>query len=207
MYTATCKQDEFVANILKFKKNGIYVDIGSCESKNANNSYYFDSELNWKGICVEIQKLYESSYALRKNCKLIIDDATQLNYKKIFEEQNFLKEIDYLSLDVDTLSFSVLNILPFDDYDFKVITIEHDSYLYGDTYKKPQRDFLQNKGYVLLCSDVYVEHPGYYDHYGKYGKQESFEDWYVNPNYFENNFLNKIKSNLEYPSEIIKKFN
>lgn len=201
MYNSDAKQDEFVANILNFKKNGIYVDIGSCGSKESNNSYYFDSELNWKGICVEIEKSYEPSYTSRKNCNLILGDATQVDYKKIFKEQNFLKEIDYLSLDVDTLSLSVLKILPFDEYDFKVITIEHDSYLYGDTYKKPQRDFLKNNDYIVLCSDVYVEQAGYY------GKQYSFEDWYIHKKYFDSEFLKKIKSEYEYPSNIIKKFN
>lgn len=201
MYNSDAKQDEFVANILNFKKDGTYVDIGSCGSRASNNSYYFDTELNWKGICVEIEKSYEPTYTSRKNCKLIINDATQLDYKKIFEEQNFSKQIDYLSLDVDTLSLSVLKILPFDEYDFKVITIEHDSYLYGDTYKKPQRDFLQSKGYTVLCSDVYVEQPGYY------GKQYSFEDWYVYPNFFENDLIRKLKCESIYPSEIINKFN
>jgi hypothetical protein len=201
MYNSDAKQDEFVANILKFKKNGIYVDIGSCGSQASNNSFYFDSQLDWRGICVEIEPQYAPSYSSRKNCRLVIGDATTLNYETLFKEQNFSKDVDYLSLDVDTLSFSVLQKLPFHLYDFKVITIEHDYYLYSDTYQKPQREYLQNMGYILLCSNVYVEQSGYY------GKMYPFEDWYVNPKYFEKDLLDKIKSESEYPSAIVKKIN
>lgn len=45
-------QDEFCANILNFKRNGFFIDIGSTDGKSQSNSYFFESELDWKGICV-----------------------------------------------------------------------------------------------------------------------------------------------------------
>jgi hypothetical protein len=94
----------------------------------------------------------------------------------------------------------VLKILPLDEYRFKVITIEHDGYLYGDRYREPQRNILSSYGYLLLCSNVYVEQPGYE------GKEFPFEDWWIDPSEFDNDLIEKIKCENTLPSEIISKF-
>lgn len=94
----------------------------------------------------------------------------------------------------------VLRILPFDDYHFKVITIEHDGYLYDDKYRGQQRNILESHGYMLLCANVHVEQPGYE------GKICPFEDWWIYPSEFNQELIDKIKSEDEYPSQIIAKF-
>lgn len=38
-------QDEFVINLLGFKKNGCFIDIGSGDGINQSNSYFFESEM------------------------------------------------------------------------------------------------------------------------------------------------------------------
>jgi hypothetical protein len=81
-----------------------------------------------------------------------------------------------------------------------VITIEHDQYLYGDTYREPQRQLLQSHGYLLLCSDVYAEQPGYE------GKECPFEDWWIDPSEFSGELIEKIKCDKTLPSVIISKF-
>ena len=199
-FYSDAKQDQFAANILQFKKDGYCVDIGSCHSISSNNTYYFQS-LNWKSISVEIESSYNQSYASRRNGVHLNANALEIDYKKIFEDYKFPKNIDYLSLDIDTLSIDVLKILPLDDYRFKVITIEHDGYLYGDKYRDEQRGILSSYGYLLLCSNVYVEQPGYE------GKEYPFEDWWIDPKEFDDKIVEKIKSESSYPSEIIKKFN
>ena len=80
MYKSEAKQDQFVANILEFKKDGYYIDIGSCGAIDANNTYFFES-LNWRGICIEIDTIYNNTYKSR-TCHYINDDALILNYKK-----------------------------------------------------------------------------------------------------------------------------
>lgn len=200
MFYSDAKQDQFAANILNFKQNGYYLDIGSCHSMISNNTYFFQN-LNWKGICVEIESSYNESYSSRKDCTYINDDATKLNYGELFEQNEFPKVIDYLSLDIDTLSLTVLKKLPFDEYKFRVITIEHDTYLYGDKYQKEQRNILTAKGYELICANVYVQQPGF-------DRPEcAFEDWWVHPQEFNRNLLDKIKTENDYPSTIISKFN
>lgn len=201
IFYSDAAQDQFVAKILNFKKDGYCVDIGSCHSINSNNTYFFQ-ELGWTSVSVEINSEFNNSYHSRNKGTHYNDDALKVNYSEVFEENNFPSNIDYLSLDVDTLSLDVLKILPLDKYTFKCITIEHDAYLYGDTYRKEQRKILEEHGYHLLCSNVLVPNPG---HQGYNGEPCPFEDWWVNPSDFKSRFLKKIKSDMCLPSEIISK--
>jgi len=198
-FYSDAKQDQFVANILNFKKDGYCVDIGSCHSIISNNTYVFQ-DLGWTSISVEIESGYNSSYSTRKKGVHLNENALEVDYKKVFEEYEFPKSIDYLSLDVDTISLNVLRVLPLDEYRFKVITIEHDGYLYGDKYREQQRGLLQSHGYLLLCSNVYVEQPGYE------GKEFPFEDWWIDPSEFTEELIEKIKCDNTLPSVIISKF-
>jgi len=198
-FYSDAKQDQFAANILKFKRDGYCVDIGSCHSVISNNSYYFQG-LDWTSISIEIERGYNESYSTRTNGVHLNKNAIEVNYKETFEEYEFPKSIDYLSLDVDTISLDVLRILPLDEYRFKVITIEHDGYLYGDKYREQQRNLLNSYGYLLLCSNVYVEQPGYE------GKEYPFEDWWIDPSEFDSDLIEKIKCDSTLPSVIISKF-
>lgn len=198
-FNSDAKQDQFVANILNFKENGYCIDIGSHHSIKSNNTYFFQ-DLGWTSISVEIASDYNESYATRKKGVHLNENALEINYKEVLNEYEFPKSVDYLSLDVDTVSLDVLRVLPLDEYRFKVITIEHDGYLYGNRYREPQREILSSNEYLLLCSNVYVEQPGYE------GKECPFEDWWVDPSEFDNNFIEKIKCENKFPSEIISNF-
>lgn len=202
-FNSDAKQDQFAANILKFKKNGYSVDIGSCHSVISNNTYYFQS-LDWTSISVEIEQRYNESYSTRKNGIHLNENALKVNYKEVFKEYEFPKKIDYLSLDVDTVSLDVLKILPLDEYKFKVITIEHDAYLYEDKYREQQRSLLISRGYFLLCSDVWVEQPGHAGYIS--GTGCPFEDWWVDPSEFDTDLIKKLTCNNTLPSIIISKF-
>jgi len=74
------------------------------------------------------------------------------------------------------------------EYTFKIITIEHDSYL-GNEYivneKLPQREILEKNGYTLLCADVSQQkHP-----------HLPYEDWWVNNGFFDVTKLESWLSN------------
>ena len=60
-FNSDAKQDEFVANLLEFKRDGYCVDIGSCHSVISNNTVAFQ-ELGWTSISVEIESGYNDSY-------------------------------------------------------------------------------------------------------------------------------------------------
>ena len=192
------RQDEFVINLLKFKRNGYYLDIGSCASVGSNNSYFFES-LDWKGICIEKNPQFNDSYKTR-TCRFINEDALTVDYEKLFIKENFPASIDYLSLDVDEESTKVLKILPLDKYRFKVITIEHDSHFFGNVYKDEQREILKSKNYFLLCGDV-LNQSG-----RNIGQEHAWEDWYVDPSCFKKSELDKLHSYRLDTSQIMQKF-
>lgn len=193
-------QDKFISNIFEYKKQGFFIDIGSADAVLCNNTYLLESEYDWNGICIEFDSNYNKSYEARK-CNFLNQDATNISYDEVFRKYNIPYLIDYLSLDIDELSNKVLNILPFDKYKFKAITIEHDYYLHGDKYRSEQRKILKENGYMLLCENVLasIERPG--------GNTfEPFEDWWIKPEFFSEDMINKIKCAEEYPSDIILKF-
>lgn len=199
MYFSDAKQDAFVCNMLKFPRKGYYLDIGSAHSAKHNNTFYLD-RLGLKGICIEYDSMWNDTYKNRVNCNYMNKDALTLDYNLLLDSNNFSNEVDYLSLDIDELSLDVLKKIPFDRYQFKVITIEHDYYRFEDKLRGPQRDILLNNGYLLLCADVYVEQPTFPT------EMSSFEDWWVHPKFFSTELLDKIKSTHLYPSQIIYKF-
>jgi hypothetical protein len=197
-YQSQASQDKFVAKILNFKRDGFYLDIGSCDAVSCNNTLAFE-DLNWEGVCVEIDEQHAESYKQR-TCHYIKDDALKVNYASLLQALNFPKRIDYLSLDIDGLSTQVLKLLPFDDYEFSVITIEHDAYIHGDKYRAEQREFLNSKGYILFCANVLV--PVSDD--TKEGSD--FEDWWVNPSILTkcNDGYNVMPAGM-YPNQILER--
>ena len=68
----------------------------------------------------------------RPNSIHIINDATKINYKELFETNNVPKNIDYLQLDLEPTNNSTLFTLiklndeVFDNHKFATITFEHD---------------------------------------------------------------------------------
>lgn len=180
-------QDQFVHlmvyDFLGKSDQGCYLEIGAGEPIHINNSYFFEKNLKWKGVSIDISEdLGLRWYAVRENL-LLRENAVTANYKEIL--QSFPKVIDYLSLDIDAQYVDVLKRIPFDEYVFKVITIEHDAYRFGDLYRKEERQILQSLGYHLLCSDVSLL--GY-----------CFEDWWVHPSFFSSSqFVNLCSLDLK----------
>ena len=129
-------------------------------------------------------KLYE-----RNNVE-ILADATTIDYVKVFNELNYPTIIDYLQIDCDPseVSFNVLKKIPFDIYDFKVITFEHDHYQdKTKEVRKLSRKFLTDKGYTLVVSNV--------------GRGDTaVEDWWVNPKHVD---IDRLKP-ITYTSNKVK---
>ncbi len=194
-YHSQAWQDEFVANILGFKRNGYYLDIGSFSAISTSNTYFFESELGWKGICVEKNPGHAEEYKVR-NCRFINDDATVLDYKKLLKEQGFPAQVDFLSVDIDESSAEALKVLPLDDYRFSVITIEHDAYRFGDTLRTAEREIL-SKHYSLICSNVLVPLGC------GMGPNLPFEDWWVDANVFNMDKVHRLCGDRLYPDDIV----
>ena len=82
-YYSQIGQDEYyINNIINNKKNGIFLDIGAHDGITLSNTYYLESILGWKGICVEPNP--EIFQKCKKNRKSIICN------KAIYEKSNVI---------------------------------------------------------------------------------------------------------------------
>lgn len=145
-------QDRFVAETLKFKKNGTFLDIGCHHYKNISNTYYLENELEWSGIGVELEPSFEKDWIEhRPNSKFVCADAVNLDYAKLLKEHNMPKVIDYLSLDIEPplLTFQALLKLFETDYVFNVVTFETDYYR-EKTTRDASRKIFKDRGYVFI---------------------------------------------------------
>ena len=175
-------QDIFVLSMLNGKKNGVYVEIGADKPKVINNTYLLESEFDWAGVSFE----YDADKVLffntiRRN-KCICADATTFDYKFLFEERNYPKQIDYLQLDLDPAegTLAALKNLPLDDYRFTAITYETDVYSAGADVQDEEIEILKSYGYELVVRNVANE-------------GNPYEDWWVDPNVVDRAIIDKLK--------------
>jgi len=196
-------QDLFVTTILKQKRNGMFVEIGSNHPITHNNTYLLESVYNWKGLMVEYDGEFERLYKhIRPNSIYVIQDARTVPYRDILDTNHFPANIDYLQIDLDVDNKSTLDTLMvlestvFDAYKFATVTFEHDIYR-GDFYntRALSREIFARRGYELVFPDVAVFWQG---------KNEPFEDWYVHPELVDMDFVNRLRSNKSLTTEELK---
>lgn len=156
--------------------NSTFLDIG-CGSP-------FDSvcnpllQIGWNGYFVDIERNDEWN-SITNNYHVV--DALQTDWSFV------TKNPDYVSIDVEGLGnrFRVLERLNW-DWDMKIITIEHDRYRTIDETdgdhnlheKIPQKEFMLNKGYHLLCEDITWKRP-------ETNEYLPHEDWWIKPSLLE----------------------
>ena len=186
-------QDLFVEAVMKKKCNGTFLEIGSNHPEKHNNSYLLEKKYDWKGLMVEYDKSFESSYKqYRSNSIYALNDARLVNYREILDKNSFPINIDYLQIDLDVDNKSTLDTLilfnntVFDKYKFATITFEHDIYR-GNFFNTQNisRKVLTDRGYLLVFPNVSVFWEDSY---------KPFEDWYVHPDLVDMEFINKIKT-------------
>jgi hypothetical protein len=196
MYLGQAQQDKFVLNILKEKKNGYFLEIGSNHPININNTYLLETKYDWKGIMVEYDESFLDLYKIhRPNSIHIINDATKVDYKNIFEINNMPNEMDYLQIDLEVSNRSTLTTLEvldsqiFDTYKFATITFEHDIYT-GNAFdtREKSREIFNKRGYVCVFEDINNKSIVF-----------PYEDWYVHPDLVDMNYINNlIENNKKY---------
>lgn len=61
IYKGQFFQDKYVNNkFFKNKDNGVFLDIGANDGITFSNTYFFEKELDWKGMCIEpLDSAYE----------------------------------------------------------------------------------------------------------------------------------------------------
>ena len=192
-------QDYFVYSI--FKKHGdlqigkgTFLELGSHDPINWNNTYELETKLDWRGVLVEIDPVWEESYKTKRKSSYIIGDSITIDWETKLPELGYPigTVFDYLSLDIDNATLDTLRNFPFDKYSFKLITAEHD--LWRDPPSKKiemGRTFLNN-GYEYICENVCNEHNPY-------------EEWWYNPKYINKDLIEPLRSTNEKWTEIKKR--
>jgi len=187
-------QDIFVLSLFKKDYKGIFIDIGCQLPEQINNTLLLE-ENGWTGISLDVID-YSNEWKIRKT-PFIKVDALDCDYNLLFEKYNIPKVIDYLSVDIegDGLRYLALKHIIEFKCEFKVITIEHDSYRgYNLSEREPQRMLLTNMEYFLLCDNVLD------------GLGNQIEDWWINPKYFnQSEYMFYSCSNTQYFNILNKK--
>ena len=185
-------QDIFVLTMLNGKENGTYVEIGGAHPININNTYLLEKTFGWSGISFEINEELAKFYNSKRSNKCICADATQVDYSKVFEENNLPKQIDYLQIDIDPSyqSLASLKQLDLKTYRFSVVTFETDAYQGSTAVVEESRKIFQNNNYQLVASNV--NNCGH-----------AFEDWYVDPNIVTENIWKVLQSDNLESSQIL----
>jgi hypothetical protein len=193
-----CGQDLFVYNLTKGQK-GKFLDLGCYLPKKINNTYLL--ELNgWEGVSIDIND-YSNEWKVR-NSLFIQEDCFKIEYEKLLKEHFQSQVIDYLSLDMEDVGdrYRLLEKILKTNYEFKIITIEHDSHLgidYIKNEREPQRELLKNNGYRLVCADVsQKDYPNLF-----------YEDWWINTKFFLDSEINNWVSEKMSCDKIFNKLN
>ena len=127
----------------------------------------------------------------RQNSIHVIQDATTIDYKELFINNDVPKNIDYLQIDLEPGNGSTLKALEkidkevLNDYKFAVITFEHDIYrnnknenLFNVTRDK-SREIFKRRGYVCVFKDISND-------------TNPYEDWYVHPELVDMDYIEKL---------------
>ena len=195
MYSGQANQDKFIVHILKEKRNGYFLEIGSNDPIHINNTYLLEKHYGWKGIMVEYESKFLPLYKKeRPNSIHLINDATMIDYKNVFETNNMPLSFDYLQIDLEANNGSTINTLKkldseiFDTYKFATVTFEHDIYHTNfDNTRLKSREIFKKRGYVCVFKDISNDDLPY-------------EDWYVHPDLVDMNYVNNLieKNNKFY---------
>lgn len=160
-----------VLDVLEYKKNGFYVELGGFHSTEGSNTYHLEQDFDWQGVSFEIvDERREEFINNRKNpC---FANALEFDYIAYFEDNHFPKQIDYLQVDIDAgydramrphgnhyTTLLGLITLPLTQYRFSVITFEHDANMYFRNIgmRDAQREILDALGYTLVTREIHED--------------------------------------------------
>ncbi len=154
-------QDTFVYELLvrPSQHRGTFLDIGCGEPLADNNTYALE-RMGWTGLLVDSDTVAVQRCRDQRTSTVLQVDATTFKVPETF------KDVDYLSLDVDTANVEALHNLMLQGVRFRVATVLHNAYCYPNSFRWELRQMLWRNGYFLLCENVRFD-------------GHSYEDWWV----------------------------
>jgi hypothetical protein len=192
---AQANQDLFVLSMLGGRRNGTWLDVGCGWPLHISNTALLEFDFGWRGISIDsYQTVLNEWPSVRTNipihgCGYKVDFAQLIVEHGINETQ-----IDYLSLDCDPASqtYDILLRIPFDQYQFAVITFEHDN---DSRVRQQAQTYLAQRGYKLVVSNISDQ-----------GIANPYEDWYVHPDLVDPAKIAQHLADDNSPKDYIKYF-
>lgn len=180
-------KNKFITSVLDSKRNGFFVEIGSCNPIFTNITYSLERYSGWNGIMVEYEGPYFSSYNYgRPNSTHITQNISDVNFSTIFQDNNAPNNIDYLQIDLEQNNPSTITTIQLlenqvmNNYKFATIIFQQDTYNNTiDNSRTVSREIFDSLGYLRVFTDVTSDNT-------------VFEDWYVYPSLVDNAVVNKI---------------
>lgn len=219
-YNGQALQDKFVLQMLNYKRDGFFLELGSNDPCKINNTYLLEKDYNWTGVMIDCDPTFLPLYqSTRPKSIHVIGDATAIDYVDLLRMSKCPLNADYLQIDLEPGDGSTLKALQnldanvFDSYKFATVTFEHDI-CNGGTNKNSvfhktrtlSREIFERRGYVRVFNDI--------NNYGwseleerrsKVRKGEHvdagvihntamypFEDWYVHPDLVDISHINAV---------------
>ena len=187
-------QDMFLLCVLNGKTNGKYLEIGGHHPIEVNNTYLLETKFNWTGVSVDLDQQWVEPFSSYRKNKLIIGDATKLDYDDILTTNGIGLDLDYMSVDVDPPmgTFRALKQALSGKIKSKVITFEHSAMLDGEGQQARMegRKLLEDLGYMMIVKNVSNIGVSAHD----LGTAYPVEDWWVDPAQVDMSIVEKLKS-------------
>jgi len=189
-------QDILVHKLFGYNK-GVFLDVGCNHPVKSNNTYELE-RLGWRGLLFDWKE--DASLFLNRKSPYFKMDVTSPKFIETLNRES-MTDVDYISLDVDASSEVVLQNILDNNIKFKVMTFEHNSYADGGLMRDSSRKRLLEKGYKILFGDVRL-HRRRVIMKGKTRRRirnwGTFEDWWINPNFFAEGLLSRAKNNTHW---------
>jgi FkbM family methyltransferase len=193
-------QDLFVLSVLKFKKNGFFVEFGATNGNDLSNTYLLEKEFGWTGILAEPAKCWQND--LKKNRSAHIetncvwrDSHTVLTFNEVeapelstissFSDADLHKETRKRgkAYEVATISLNDL-LLKYNspkEIDYLSIDTEGSEFEILNNFDFSKYSFqvitcehnytpMREKIYTLLCRNGYTR---------VHQELSDFDDWYI----------------------------
>ena len=192
---AQANQDLFVLSMLDGRRSGTWLEIGCGWPLHISNTALLEFDFNWAGVSIDTyQKVLNEWVGTRKN-PTTHANALSVDFAKLFKDHGITKtDIDYLSLDCDppAQTYEILLRIPFDQYQFAVITFEHDCDL---KVQNDAQEYLTQYGYKLIVKNLSDQ-----------GISWPYEDWYVHPDLVDHAKIAKHLADDNSPKDYLKYF-
>lgn len=170
IFQSQAGQDRFVYDLAVCGEGrlvGAFLDVGCADPVVYSNTYALE-RVGWRGLLVDVAPHLAALIQEKRVSPFLCADATTVDWKAVVDRYALPNVVDYLSFDLDGAGATAIERVPWDTLRFRILTVEHDAYRFGDGPRQSMRALLRRHGYELLCPDVCND-------------DQPFEDWWVDP--------------------------